>query len=130
LIVAENVRPEDILVVGYSQNRLNSLEQHATGNISAGIHKSYVPGNKDMLIHMPGNVTFSTVHSAKGYDAYCVIVVAANEFPTDLTGRACFYVACTRAREHLEVFAYEKTGLAVEFGILLDRLYRGKGKTG
>ena len=56
----------------------------------------------------------STVASAKGYDAYCTLLASANEFSTDVWGRASFYVGCTRAMEYLEVFAYEDKGLASE----------------
>ncbi len=57
----------------------------------------------------------STVKSAKGYDAPCVLLAAADVFPTTVEGRAEFYVACTRAAEHLEVLACRRPGLAVEF---------------
>ncbi len=59
---------------------------------------------------------------AKGYDAYCVLLVSANEFPTDVIGRASFYVGCTRAIEYLEVFAYANKGLAAEMEEALRRL--------
>ena len=59
-------------------------------------------------------MTFSTVASAKGYDAYCVLLASAHDFPTDVTGRASFYVGCTRAIEYLEVFAHQKSGLVAE----------------
>lgn len=59
--------------------------------------------------------------SAKGYDAYCVLLASANEFPTDVKGRANFYVGCTRAIEYLEVFAYEKKSLAAETEAVLSR---------
>ena len=53
--------------------------------------------------------------SAKDYDAYCVLLASTNEFDPDITGRVTFYVGCTRAIEYLEVFAYEKKGLVLEF---------------
>jgi DNA helicase IV len=65
------------------------------------------------------------VHSAKGYDAFVVLIASANEFKTDVTGRACFYVACTRAVEQLEVFAYRQTGLALELSRLVNPTRHG-----
>src|SRR5690606_32769462 len=82
-----------------------------------GVHVAFA--QKDNALCPPGRVTVSTVHSAKGYDAYVVLLASANEFKTDVTGRACFYVACTRAVDHLEVFAYEKCGLVNEISRLL-----------
>lgn len=69
---------------------------------------------KDVLLHRRGWLSVSTVASAKGYDAYCILLAGADEFPTDVQGRASFYVACTRAIEYLEVFAGSRTGLALE----------------
>lgn len=64
----------------------------------------------------------STVASAKGYDAYCVLLFGTSEFPTDLQGRASFYVGCTRAIEYLEVFAHNKSGLVGEMEEIVGRL--------
>ncbi len=74
---------------------------------------------KEAALCRPGRVTVSTVHSAKGYDAFVVLLCSANEFRTDVKGRASFYVACTRAVEHLEVFGYERSGLVAELGRLV-----------
>ena len=51
-----------------------------------------------------------------------LVLASANEFPTDVKGRANFYVGCTRAVEYLEVFAYEKSGLAAEVEAAARRL--------
>jgi DNA helicase IV len=67
-------------------------------------------------------LSLSTVGSAKGYDAYCVLLASANEFDPDITGRVTFYVGCTRAIEYLEVFAYEKDGLVVEIETALAKV--------
>jgi hypothetical protein len=44
-----------------------------------------------------------------------VLLASANDYPTDVTGRASFYVGCTRAIEYLEVFAHDRKGLVAEF---------------
>jgi superfamily I DNA/RNA helicase len=67
-------------------------------------------------------VSVSTVHSAKGYDAYCVLVASADDFPADVKGRTAFYVACTRAVEHLEVLAGRHVAVAAEMQRVADRV--------
>lgn len=115
LIEDQQVRPEDIHVLAYYRNQLETLEQA----ISAarlpsveGIHLATL--RKDALLHQRGWLSLSTVASAKGYDAYCVLLAGADEFPIDVQGRASFYVACTRAIEYLEVFASRSAGLVAE----------------
>ena len=58
--------------------------------------------------------TLLAVASAKGCDAYCMLLAGADEFPTVVQGWASVYVPCTRAIEYLDVFASNRTGLAVE----------------
>lgn len=77
---------------------------------------------KDRPLGQRGRLTLSTVASAKGYDAYCVLLASASAFSVDVTGRANFYVGCTRAIEYLEVFAYEERGLVREFREVLERM--------
>ena len=69
-----------------------------------------------------GQLTVSTIASAKGYDAFVTLIASANEFLTDVRGRASFYVGCTRAIEHLEVFAYKSSGLAAEYEAVVRKL--------
>ena len=77
---------------------------------------------KDAYITRKNCLTVSTINSAKGYDAFCVLLVSANEFPLNREGRAALYVGCTRARERLDVFAHEDSGLALEFRLALEAL--------
>jgi superfamily I DNA/RNA helicase len=60
-------------------------------------------------------ITVSTIASAKGYDASYVLLVALDDFPDDVEGRASFYVGCTRAREWLDVSASNTTPLVRKF---------------
>jgi hypothetical protein len=115
LIEDQQVRPEDIHLLVYYRNQVERL----LGAIAAarirsiqGVHAA--TSNKDDLLHQRGFLSISTVASAKGYDAYCVLLADGNQFPTDTQGRASFYVACTRAIEYLEVFATSRSGLVVE----------------
>jgi len=62
---------------------------------------------------------------AKGYDAFCVLLASADDFPADVGGRASFYVGCTRAIEYLELCARSRRGLVVEAEASLQSLSPG-----
>jgi hypothetical protein len=125
LIEEQEVRPEDILILTFQNSRVTQLAAAIDAAQILGvaaIHNAAAKDKKDATLGQNGCLTVSTVASAKGYDAYCVLLASANEFKTDVTGRASFYVGCTRAVEYLEVFAYERKGLAVELEAALGRL--------
>jgi superfamily I DNA/RNA helicase len=125
LIIEQEIRPEDIQVLSFSRHRVASIaDAVSNGNIQGidAIHIAFNDKEKDQRLGQKGRLTLSTVASAKGYDAFCVLLASANEFSTDVVGRASFYVGCTRAIEYLEVFAYEKKGLAAEMEALLKRM--------
>jgi len=123
LIEEEDVRPEDILVLGPSRERLRWLAAFLGAHLAVDdVLLPFEPGQKDGYISRPGCLTVSTVTSAKGDDAFCVLLASAHAFPATREGRAAFYVGCTRAREHLDVFAYEDTDLAHELRLALERL--------
>lgn len=115
LIEDQHVRPEDILVLAHSWQRVEGL---AGAIRSAGIPSltevHVAREDQDRILRRRGCLPLSTVASAKGYDAYCVLLASAHDFPTDITGRASFYVGCTRAIEYLEVFAHRRAGLVAE----------------
>lgn len=117
LVGEQQVRPQDVLVLAYSRQRATQIADIvATAKLPgvSEVHVAFDAQRKDEPLGQKGRLTVSTVASAKGYDAYCVLVASANEFTTDVTGRASFYVACTRAVEYLEVFAHDRKGLAAE----------------
>ncbi len=122
LIEEQRVRPQDILVLSMRKNR---VERIAAAVVAAGIkgidglHVAF--REQDKLLGQRSTLTLSTTASAKGYDAYCVLLASANEFDRDLAGRINFYVGCTRAIEYLEVFAYRGEGLVAEWVKILDR---------
>ena len=70
---------------------------------------------KDQAAIQQDKITVSTVAAAKGFDAPYVMVASANEFRADIGGRASFSVACTRAREWLDVSCYEDSPIVSEF---------------
>jgi len=122
LIEEQRVRPEDILVLAHSWKRVfESARSITEAKIQSleGVHVA--KDNQDRRLRQRGYLSLSTVASAKGYDAYCTLLVASNDFTADLKGRASFYVGCTRAIEYLEVFAHERKGLVLEFERALRR---------
>jgi hypothetical protein len=123
LIEEQAVRPEDVLVLCFTRDRAVQLAEAVAAARIAGVAGVHAPLNeKDRPLGQRGRLTVSTVASAKGYDAYCVLLASANEFTTDVTGRANFYVGCTRALECLEVFAYADNSLATEMTAVLGRM--------
>ncbi len=122
LIEEQQVRPQDILVLTFTRQRARQLADAAGAAGISGIDSIHIAFEaKDQPLSQKGRLTFSTVASAKGYDAYCVLLASANEFTMDVTGRASFYVGCTRAIEYLEVLAWEEKGLATEMKAALWR---------
>ena len=95
LIEEQHVRPEDIQVLSFYKRRIQQLGeaiQKASLPSVPGIHLAFE--EQDDLLGRKGLLSLSTVGSAKGYDAYCVLLASANEFDPDITGRVTFYVGC------------------------------------
>lgn len=110
----QNVRPEDILILAFYRKQVERLAhviRQAQLDIG-GVHVAIT--SRDSHLHQQGWLTVSTVASAKGYDAHCTILMGTDEFPTDVQGRASFYVGCTRAIEYLEIMAHSRSGLVCE----------------
>lgn len=125
LIEDQQVRPEDIHVLVYYRNQVDRLQKAIEGARIPSVQGIHVAtSNKDELLHQRGYLSISTVASAKGYDAYCVLIADGDEVPTGLQGRASFYVACTRAIEYLEVFASSRSGLVAEMQQAIAALER------
>ena len=122
LVENQQVRPQDILVLAMTKSRIDSMAVAiANAKIKGvdGLHVSF--REQDKILGQRGVLTLSTTASAKGYDAYCVLLASANEFNRDVIGRSNFYVGCTRAIEYLEVFAHCREGLVVEYENVLAR---------
>jgi hypothetical protein len=122
LIEEQQVRPQDILILSLMKRRIDAIAAALASTKLAGVDGLHVTHQeRDTLLGQRATLTLSTTASAKGYDAYCVLLASANVFDTDVIGRINFYVGCTRAIEYLEVFASRDVGLAVEFRKVLDR---------
>ena len=115
LVEDEQVRPEDVLVLAGRKQRVRELATALERAEISGVHAVHrATRDKDLRLGPRGCVTVSTIASAKGYDAYAVLLASVNEGKADRLGRASFYVGCTRAREYLEVLAYGPSPLAEE----------------
>lgn len=122
LIETHRVRPQDILILGFTRKRMERVAEvirRASIKDVHGLHLAF--RQQDRLLCEAATLTLSTTASAKGYDAYCVLLVSANEFHQDVNGRISFYIGCTRAIEYLEVFAYRKERLVMELEHVLAR---------
>jgi hypothetical protein len=110
------------LVLSFSRKRIEAIASAVSSANITGIDNLHIAFHEqDKLLGQRSTLTLSTTASAKGYDAYCVLLASGNEFDRNVTGRINFYVGCTRAIEYLEVFAYRKEGLAEEFERVLAR---------
>jgi superfamily I DNA/RNA helicase len=126
LVEEQHVRPEDVLVLTHRRDRAEALAaavRAAALPPVAGVHVAFE--HKDQPLTQRDKVTFSTVASAKGYDAFCVLLASADDFPADVGGRASFYVGCTRAIEYLELSARGRRGLVAEAEAALKSLDGG-----
>ncbi len=122
LIEEQRVRTNNILVLFHSWNRIWGLaEAIRSAGISSIVEVHVARDDQDRILKRRGCLPLSTVASAKGYDAYCTLLASANDFPTDVSGRASIYEGCTRAIEYLEVFAHQKSGLVFEMERALAR---------
>ena len=110
------VSPEDILVLGLSRPTIERL---------AGWLKDHrIPACSLLTDHVPGAVRLSTIHSAKGLDAACVLLFAAHELEAreDEEARRLLYIAMTRGREELCVSYHGESRLMEELEEILAAL--------
>lgn len=103
--LARKVPPEQIMVLGLSWDELLRLE---TSLDDAG-----VPAQVLRRRGQPGAVRLSTVHSSKGLDAECVLLLGAHRLDRyDKTeARRLLYIAMTRARSELCIAYYAESAL-------------------
>ena len=120
LVVQENVRPEDILVLFNSGKAFDGLaEQIRTNSIKGYIKPFGENPEKDQYLFRDDYLTLSTTRGAKGYDAHIVFLIGADQFTIDTTGRASFYVGATRAKTLLYISGLDRAGtLLAEAGDL------------
>jgi hypothetical protein len=122
LIEEQQVRPQDILVLDNHGDRILEIAKLLRSKPIRGVSDLHIATQeKDLLLGRRSLLTLATTIYAKGYDAYCVLLVSGNEFPRDLSNRVRFYVGCTRAIEYLEVFGYSREGLFLEWEQVLAK---------
>jgi hypothetical protein len=104
LIGAEQLLPQDILVLTFKRERAYQLAKAIGSRVGAdGVRCAIDETEKDKLVIQKNRVTVSTIASAKGYDAPFVLLASIEDCLAGVEGRATLYVGCTRAREWLEV---------------------------
>jgi len=116
LLREEGLLPQDILVLTFTRHRATELARAIAARVGNDrVCRPYEDREKDDIAIRPDKITVSTVASAKGYDAPYVLIGSLDEFSDDLEGRVSLYVACTRARDWLDVTAVGRTSLVREF---------------
>ncbi len=111
LVIHENVRPEDILILFNSGKAFDDLTEQIKANSIKGFIKPYGESpEKDQYIFRDDYLTLSTTRGAKGYDAHVVFLIGTDQFIPDTTGRASFYVGATRAKTLLYISGLDKPG--------------------
>jgi hypothetical protein len=103
--LARGVPPDQIMVLGLSRDEMSRLE---TWLDDAGV-PAQVLGRRGQ----PGAVRLSTVHSSKGLDAECVLLLGAHRLDRyeQAEARRLLYIAMTRARSELCVAYYARSPL-------------------
>jgi hypothetical protein len=114
LMRRDGLLPQDILVLTFKRERALELAHAIAVHVGAELVR-YTLDDKDNLAVQPNRLTVSTIASAKGYDAPCVLLASADDFSDNVEGRTSFYVGCTRARDWLHVSASTATPLVLEF---------------
>ncbi|MGB1287529.1 MAG: ATP-binding domain-containing protein, partial [Aggregatilineales bacterium] len=102
MIVEENVRPEDILILFNKKYAFDNLvdlfnDYDTTRQIEGYIRPYGKSDDKDTYIFRSNHLTISTTHGAKGYDARIVFLMGVDQFKDEPKDRASFYVGATRA---------------------------------
>jgi len=125
LIKREAVRPEDILVLFSYVKDFEDLRDIIRARLGPEHIRNFLRpfgenGDKDNYIFGPKCLTLSTVHGAKGYDAYVVFLAGVDLFHSDAAGRATFYVGATRAKLRLYLTGLD-SGLLAEAERVIDR---------
>lgn len=127
LIEEEQVRPEDILVLcrtGDEARGLGHLVEQKTQSIR-GLVFPFEKDEKDRYIFREQYLTLSTIHSAKGYDAWVVFLPGMDQYGNDVEGRALFYVGATRAKLLLYISGVSRSGTLFEEARLVREMLFG-----
>ena len=114
LVVEEQVRPDDILILFNSAKDYDNITELIKTNSIKGYIRPFADSpDKDNYIFREDYLTISTTRGAKGYDAFIVFLIGSDEFGQDTVGRASFYVGATRAKLLLYVTGLDKPGTLI-----------------
>ena len=99
----EGLLPEDILVIGIDDRHCNSYFSHLNMYLEDhGIYTNNIHSNKFSIgdFHVPGRVTLSTIHKAKGNEAYSVYIMGCDSVSHNLNlrSRNLLFTAMTRTK--------------------------------
>lgn len=121
-IQEDGVKPSDICILCNDRNFRNQIQNELTPQLKA-INSDIAtePGQGETV------VVVSTLHSFKGYDAEIVIVAGVERFLGKVNGDReilanNLYVAMTRARSLLAIFAYRQNNPGAQANQLLTTL--------
>lgn len=125
LVQQEQVRPEDILILFNYAEPFEDMGNLIRARLSSDSIEEFIRpygqhADRNQLIFRENCLTLSTVHGAKGYDAYIVFLAGADLFRSDEAGRASFYVGATRAKLMLYVTGLN-SGLLAETQRVINR---------
>jgi superfamily I DNA/RNA helicase len=121
----ERVRPEDILILFNHPMDFDDLGALIRARVGLEDVRDFIRPfgkneDRDNYIFRERCLTLSTVHGAKGYDAYIVFLAGVDLFKEDQVGRASFYVGATRAKLRLYISGL-KSPLMTEAQLVVDR---------
>ncbi|MGN6368663.1 MAG: ATP-binding domain-containing protein [Phycisphaerae bacterium] len=109
LLRDEHVLPSDILILYNAHHAYKSLPDQLAAILPKGFALHQVDSahnaNKNKPLLDDSLLTLSTIASAKGYDAPVVFLLGVDALSTSDQDRARFYVAATRAKLQLYVYA-------------------------
>ena len=125
LIEDEQVRPEDILIMAAKVSTLPQVERILQQLSKHAVQTRIVGGRnhstQDEPLLMAGNLTLTTIHAAKGYDAPIAILMDVDDLPPSVTGRAMFYAGATRAKRYLLVTGVKTPDSLLSEAQIMDR---------
>ncbi len=119
LIEVEQVRPEDIMILCKTKDEARKIGRFVQRGVKGieGLVFPFANEMKDRYIFQKGHLTVSTIHSAKGYDAWIVFMTGVEQYDSDVKDRAVFYVGATRSKLLLNI-----SGIARSNSLLKEAL--------
>ena len=129
-LIADGLKPEDIMVIGLDDRRARQYFTQISGNLlHAGIRSNNVllnPYNSTAFIKK-GFITLSTIHRAKGNEAAAVLIVGIDALYYSRNSRFSrnrIFTAFTRAKAWLRI-----SGVSVAAQYFFDEISRARSKS-